>query len=144
MKSIFDEKNIQMNASFNNKTEAIKAAGEILVNNDYVTEDYILDMLQREEIMSTYMGNHVSIPHGVNESQSKIKRSGISFVQVPEGVSFGEDKLAYIIIGIAGKENEHLEILSNIALVCSELDNIEILKNAETKEEIIELLKGAL
>ncbi|MFM1651575.1 PTS sugar transporter subunit IIA [Brevibacillus sp. B_LB10_24] len=144
MKSVFDENNIRLNAAFANKEEAIEAAGRILVDNGYVAEEYISDMLKREEIVTTYMGNHVSIPHGVSDSESRIMHSGISFIQVPEGVRFDEENIAYLIIGIAGKQNEHLEILSNIAIVCSELSNIEKLKNAATKQEIMGLFTGVL
>lgn len=144
MKTIFDEKNIQLNASFTNKEEAIDAAGRILVDNGYVSEAYVSDMLEREKILTTYMGNNVSIPHGVSGSESKIMHSGISFIQVPEGIHFSEDNIAYIIIGIAGKGNEHLEILSNIAIVCSEMENIEKLKTAKSKKEITDFFVGVL
>ncbi|WP_080872731.1 PTS sugar transporter subunit IIA [Oceanobacillus timonensis] len=142
MKKIFNEKNIILNASFTDKKEAIKAAGQILVDHGYVNTAYIDDMLKREEVTSTYIGNHVSIPHGVEDSQNKIIQSGISFIQVPKGVSFGEGKKAYVIIGIAGKGDEHLDILSNIALVCAEGENIEKMRRASSKEDIMNLLEA--
>ena len=61
-KSIFNEDNIRLNASFATKEEAIRAAGQILVDNGYVKEEYIDDMLKREEVVSTYIGNHIAIP----------------------------------------------------------------------------------
>jgi PTS system mannitol-specific IIA component len=65
-------------------------------------------------------------------------------VQVPSGVDFGSGNIAYLIIGIAGIGDEHLEILSNIAIVCSEEENVKNLVQATTKEEIIEILEGGL
>ena len=141
MDSVFNENNIILNGSFLNKNEAIVAVGKILVKQGYVTEKYIDAMLAREKIVSVYIGNNVAIPHGINGSQSEIVNSGISLIQVPAGVSFGENETAYIVIGIAGKGDEHMEYLQKIALVCSEIENVMKIKNATTKQEILEIFE---
>jgi PTS system mannitol-specific IIA component len=58
-------------------------------------------------------------------------------ITIPEGVEYGDGEVARLIIGIAGKGDEHLEILSNIALVVSEEENVERIVGAETKEELM-------
>lgn len=144
MKQIFPLENVRLNAKLNNKEEAIRAAGQVLVENKYVDEAYIECMLQREEVVSTYIGNQVAIPHGVDGSQQYIKHSGISFVQVPEGVSFGPGNEAKLLIGIAGKNDEHLEILSKIAGLLGEEENIEKLVHAKSEKEIVEMFEGVI
>ena len=52
-----------------NKDDAIREAGEILVNAGAVTPAYIDSMFEREQSVSTYMGNYLAIPHGTNESK---------------------------------------------------------------------------
>lgn len=138
--SILKEANIQLNQTFTNKTDAIKATGQILVDQGYVKVEYIDQMLKREELSSTYMGNFISIPHGTEEGKEAVLESGLSVIQVPEGVDFGGGNIVKILIGIAGKGNEHLDILSQIAIVCSEVENVEKLVQAQSKEEIIQLL----
>lgn len=138
-KEIFAEENIVLNASFATKEEAIIAAGTILYDNGYVEKEYIDDMLEREKVVSTYIGNCLAIPHGIRNSDQKIHHSGISFIQVPDGVAF-KDGVANLIIGIAGKDDEHLEMLGKLACICSEMDNINRLKNAKTPAEILEIL----
>ncbi|SFL53231.1 PTS sugar transporter subunit IIA [Pelosinus propionicus] len=138
---IFSADKIVMDAKISNKHEAITLAGQLLVQGEHVTDDYIAKMFEREELMTTYIGNGVAIPHGTNESKEFIKSSGISIVQVPNGVDFGNGNIAYLIIGIAGIGDEHLEILSNIAIVCSEEENVKTLINASTKEAIIEIFE---
>ncbi|QGQ48082.1 PTS sugar transporter subunit IIA [Metabacillus sediminilitoris] len=138
--SILKEANIQLNQSFATKTDAIKATGQVLVEQGYVKEQYIEQMLKREELSSTYMGNFIAIPHGTEESKEDVLQSGLSVIQVPEGVDFGNGNIVKILIGIAGKGNEHLEILSKIAIVCSEEENVEKLVQAKSKEDIISLL----
>lgn len=74
-KSIFNEDNIRLNASFATKEEAIRAAGQILADNGYVKEEYIDDMLKREEVVSTYIGNHI----GDSARHRKIRRKDYGF-----------------------------------------------------------------
>ncbi|WP_449619527.1 PTS sugar transporter subunit IIA [Robertmurraya sp. Marseille-Q9965] len=135
--SIFAKENILLNTAVETKEEAIRLTGSILVENGYVEADYIEKMLEREQLTSTYMGNFVAIPHGTEDSKSLVKQSGISFVQVPAGVDFGGGNIVKLLIGIAGKDNEHLDILSKIAIVCSEEENIEKLVGAESADEIL-------
>ena len=96
------------------KFEAIKMAGNLLVDNGYVEEKYIEAMIQREKDLSTYIGQGIAIPHGVNAAKDKVKKSGIVVLQFPQGIDFGEG-IAYLVIGIAGRGNEHLAIISGLA-----------------------------
>jgi PTS system mannitol-specific IIA component len=136
-KPILSEDTIILNARVSDKESAIKLAGQLLVDNGFVEEAYVDKMLERELLSSTYIGNHVAIPHGTEDAKRAVKASGISIVQIPEGVDFGENQVAKLVIGIAGKDNEHLEILSKIALVCSEPENVEKMALAQTKEELL-------
>lgn len=140
--SILTKENIRLNTAVGSKEEAIRMTGSILVEKGYVEADYIEKMLEREELTTTYMGNFVAIPHGTEDSKDFVKESGISFIQVPDGVDFGAGNIVKLLIGIAGKNNEHLDILSNIAIVCSEEENIEKLVNAKTAEEILAIFEG--
>lgn len=138
--TILNEANILLNQQFDNKTDAIIATGQILVEKGYVEPSYVEAMLQREELSSTYMGNFVAIPHGTEDAKTSVLNSGLSVIQVPGGVDFGGGNIVKFLIGIAGKGDEHLEILSKIAIVLSEEENVEKLVQAQSKEEIIELL----
>ncbi|MCL6570380.1 MAG: PTS sugar transporter subunit IIA [Bacillus sp. (in: Bacteria)] len=140
--SILTKENILLNTTIGTKEEAIRLTGSILVDKGYVDASYIDKMLEREQLTSTYMGNFVAIPHGTEDSKPFVKESGISFVQVPQGVDFGGGNIVKLLIGIAGKDNEHLDILSTIAIVCSEEENIEKLVAATTAEEILAIFEG--
>lgn len=138
-KEILSKENIELNVSFDNKEEAIRATGQILVDKGYVEPAYIEKMLEREELTSTYMGNFVAIPHGTEDAKKSVISSGLSVIQVPNGVDFGNGNIVKVLIGIAGKDGEHLDILSQIAIVCSEEENIEKLVGAKTADEILSL-----
>ncbi|MCY7785654.1 PTS sugar transporter subunit IIA [Bacillus inaquosorum] len=134
---VLAKENIKLNQTVSTKEEAIKLAGQTLIDNGYVTEDYIGKMFEREETSSTFMGNFIAIPHGTEEAKREVLHSGISIIQIPDGVEYGEGNTAKVVFGIAGKNNEHLDILSNIAIICSEEENIERLISAKSEEDLI-------
>lgn len=131
-----EEKNIFLNLDSVSKEEAITRAGEELVKLGCVDEKYIDYMLEREKLATTYMGLGIAIPHGVNEAKSTIKESGLVFLQYPNGVDFDGEK-AYLVIGIAGKGDEHLEVLSSVAIKISE-ELTEKLKNTTSKQDFLD------
>ena len=137
MSEILTPKTVELGARLSSRDEAIRRAGALLVENGNVDERYVESMFEREESVSTYMGNAVAIPHGTNDSKQWVTRSGLSIITVPEGVEYGDGDVAKLVIGIAGKGDEHLEILSKISLVVSEEENVEKIVNAETKEELL-------
>lgn len=138
---VLAKENIVLQAAMNNKEEAIRFTGDVLVKRGYVEPSYIEKMLEREELTSTYMGNFVAIPHGTEDAKESVKESGISIVQVPGGVDFGNGNIVKLLIGIAGKNNEHLDILSQIAIVCSEEENVEKIIHAASPEEVLALFE---
>lgn len=139
-KLILNEGNILLNAETEGKFEAIERAGKLLADNGYVEPEYIEGMRKRETEVTTYVGNGIAIPHGTSQYVKHIKKSGIVVLQYPEGVDFGEGNIAYLLIGIAGKNDEHLEILSAIALVCQDENNVSKLRHTVSKEEIVSIL----
>ncbi|MDY2726099.1 PTS sugar transporter subunit IIA [Anaerostipes faecalis] len=138
--NIFDKDSIVLGAKFSDKKEVIEETGKLLLNRGHIQPEYIDAMLEREEKFSVYIGNGVAIPHGVGGSEKYIKSSGIALIQVPDGVSFGKNKTAYVIIGIAGVDGEHLDILAKLAITCSDIEKVEKIRMAVSKEEILKLI----
>jgi mannitol PTS system EIICBA or EIICB component len=138
--SVLSEKNILLGLKSETKEEAIERAGKLLVSRGYVKEEYIGAMQERERVVSTYIGMGVAIPHGIGEAKRQIEASGIVVLQYPEGVNFGEE-LAYLVIGIAGVGDEHLEILSNIAISLEDLELVDRLSKTENKKDILDVFQ---
>lgn len=138
--TVLNEKNIRLNVENETKTEAIERVGNLLVQNGYVEKDYIEGMKKREADITTYIGNGVAIPHGMNQYIKYIKNSGIVIAQYPKGVDFGEGNTAYLVIGIAGKNDDHMAILSKIAIACQDEKSVKKLVDSKDKEEIIKLI----
>ena len=113
------------------KEEAITAAGQLLTDLGYVDKEYIPLMLEREKIVTTYIGMGLAIPHGTTHDEGIIHKTGIVLIQYPEGIDFGDEK-AQLVIGIAGKGGEHMEILSKI---CTALEDETILEKMKTTDD---------
>ena len=135
--SILKSDNIILGLKSESKEEAIERAGKMLVKEGYVNNNYIAAMQEREKIVSTYIGMGIAIPHGVGEAKKEVEKSGIVVLQYPDGVVFGDD-LAYLVIGIAGVGDDHLEILSNIATSLEDETLVDKLKNTNNKFEILQ------
>ena len=136
--SILNKNNIVLGLESVSKEEAIKRVGEILAKEGYVKEEYIQAMLEREEIVSTYIGMGVAIPHGVGEAKKEAKKSGIAVLQYPNGIKFG-DEVAYLVVGIAGVGDEHLTILSNIAMSLEDEGLVEKLRKTYDVNDILKV-----
>ena len=119
------------------KEEAIQAAGELLVKLGYVDESYVDAMQEREKLVSTYMGMGVAIPHGTTQAKGTVKKTGIVFIQYPEGVDFGAEK-AQLVFGIAGIGDEHLDLLGKL---CTLLEDPALLETLKTTDDVNWILK---
>lgn len=142
---VLTKENIKLNIEVKDKKEAITCAGSILVENGYVEPKYIESMMKREITLSTYLGNFVAIPHGEEGSGKYINKPGISLVTLKNEVNFSDDndyKPVRILFGISSKTDEHLEILSKIAIYISEEKNISKLLDLNTSEEALRELES--
>mgnify|MGYP001221510263 CR=1 FL=1 len=142
--SILSTDKVKLNASAKDRFEAIRIAGQLLVDAGHADAAYIDKMIERENTLSTYMGGGLAIPHGTKDSKALIRSTGLSIVQFPQGVSFGDDETAFLLVGIAAAGDDHLEILTNVAMVCSDEDNLERILNAKTAEEMIGIFEQGM
>lgn len=123
------------------KDGAIREVGQMLVDVGAVDPDYIEAMFEREKSVSTYMGNYLAIPHGTNESKQSIRRSALSVVRYDEPLDW-DGKEVRFVIGIAGCEGGHLEILSKVAIVFSDNNAVDRLVTADDGESVYDALSA--
>ncbi|MBA7930947.1 PTS mannitol transporter subunit IICBA [Klebsiella sp. RHBSTW-00215] len=124
------------------KEEAIVFAGEQLVKGGYVEPEYVQAMLDREKLTSTYLGESIAVPHGTIEAKDRVLKTGIVFCQYPEGVRFGEeeDEVARLVIGIAARNNEHIQVITSLTNALDDESVIERLTKTTSVEEVLALL----
>jgi multiphosphoryl transfer protein len=129
--------NIRIGARAGSKNEAIRAAGQVLVESGFIEPGYIESMIGREGQANTYLGNGISIPHGMAKDRELIRATGISVVQLPEGVEWGPGKVAHLIVGIAAKSDEHLGVLAALTDVLDDPAKAELLAKTNDPNDII-------
>ena len=137
---ILEQQNVVAAGAATTRDDAIREAGALLVAAGAVTQEYVDSMFERENSVSTYMGNFLAIPHGTNDAKESIKRSALSLVRYAEPIDWDGQPVKFAV-GIAGLNNEHLEILSKIAVVFSDEDEVQKLLDAGTADEIFALLE---
>lgn len=133
--------NIKVGAKAADKWEAITEAGSLLVKGGFVGMEYVDAMIEREKITTTYLGMGIAIPHGTESAKKEVRRTGISIIQYPEGVDFGDEK-AYLVIGIAGVGDEHLELLARVSEALDDEEVFERLKSTTNPEDIYKVLNS--
>ncbi|HFY3972648.1 PTS mannitol transporter subunit IICBA [Salmonella enterica] len=136
--------NIFLGRKAANKEEAIRFAGEQLVKGGYVEPEYVEAMLDREKLTPTYLGESIAVPHGTVEAKDRVLKTGVVFCQYPEGVRFGEeeDDIARLVIGIAARNNEHIQVITSLTNALDDESVIERLAHTTSVDEVLELLAG--
>lgn len=129
---------IRLGATPRDKNEAIRQVAALLAENGKVAPEYVEGMFVREAQENTYLGNGVAIPHGTPQSRHLIKETAIAVLQVPGGIDWedGEGEPAYLIVGIAASDNEHLAVLKRLSTVVGDEAVAERLAKTTDAEDI--------
>lgn len=136
------ESNIHLNANAADKQQAIEMAASALVQADNVENGYLQGMLARELQTSTFLGNGIAIPHGTLDTRSMVKKTGVQVFQFPQGIEWGEGNIAYVVIGIAARSDEHLSLLRQLTQVLSDEDTAAKLAKITDVAEFRAILMG--
>ncbi|HCE4656093.1 TPA: PTS mannitol transporter subunit IICBA [Vibrio parahaemolyticus] len=136
--------NIHLGLKAANKEEAIRFAGNKLVELGYAEPEYVDAMFEREALVPTYLGESIAVPHGTVEAKDRVKKTGIVICQYPSGIQFTEDDddVAKLVIGIAAKNDEHIQVITTITNALDEPEAIEKLTSTNDVEEILNILGG--
>jgi PTS system mannitol-specific IIC component len=121
---------------------AIEEAGQLLVAEGAVPDAYVLAMHDRERSVSTYMGNGLAIPHGTDEAKRLVLRTAISYVRYPASVTWDGQRRAEFVVAVAGTGDDHLRVLSRLAKIFVDPEQVEQLRLAQTPEQVHALLDG--
>jgi multiphosphoryl transfer protein len=127
-----DSSTVRLGARATDKTDAIRQVGRILVDAGYIEPGYVDSLLAREKVANTFLGNGIAIPHGVPKDRDLIKQTGVAVLQVPDGVEWNPGDRVHLVVGIAAKSDEHLQILTNLTDVLG--DPAEAARLARTSD----------
>lgn len=135
-----DRRTIRIGAQSTEKADAIRQAGSLLVDAGRIMPGYIDSMMEREQVANTYLGKGVAIPHGLPKDREMILSTGIAVVQFPEGVTWNPGETVYLVVAIAARSDEHLDVLANLTRVLDEEATIRALATTTDPDEILAAL----
>jgi phosphocarrier protein FPr len=132
------EENIFLNCRASSKKAAIKIAADSLIQSGFAKAGFFEAMMTREKSVSTYLGAGVALPHCAKENIDLVSKTGFQIFQFPQGVSWGEGKVVFVVVAVAAKQNEHLQVLADIADLLGDELKTTLLAQATNKKEFIE------
>ncbi|WP_411374747.1 PTS mannitol transporter subunit IICBA [Arthrobacter sp. MPF02] len=135
---VLARESVVLDGSATTRDAAIDEAGRLLLARGAVDEGYIAAMHEREASVSTYMGSYLAIPHGTNAAKDHIRKSAVSVIRYPQGIDWNGKQVKFVV-GVAGVNNEHLHILSSIAKVFTDKQQVARLEAATSVDEVLEL-----
>jgi mannitol/fructose-specific phosphotransferase system IIA component len=130
---------VRLGLSAGDKEDALRQCGAVLVEIGAAGPAYADAILERERSVSTYMGEGFAIPHGTDASREYINRAALAFLQFPDGVDWN-GKECFVCIAIASKSDEHIGILQSLAMVLTDKESAQRLRETTSVDEVLELL----
>lgn len=136
------EAQVRLGCHADDKTAAIRQAGQVLVEGGFIDPPYIDSMMQREVVAATYLGNGIAIPHGLPAARGHVRATGVAVAQFPDGVEWGGGERAYVVVGIAATSDEHLLVLANLTGVLGDGEAARRLASTTDPAVIVAALNG--
>lgn len=137
--ALLDPRAVDLSATASGRDEAIRLAGDLLVQVGAVEPGYVDTMLERERSVPTYLGEGVAIPHGTLAGKDLVHRDALSFLRFPDGVDWGGQKVE-VAIGIAAAGEGHVDLLARIAQLLLDPGQAAALRAVTSYEELSRLL----
>jgi mannitol PTS system EIIA component len=132
---------IRLDVTASSQEEAVRLCGLVLQELGAVGPEYLDAMVEREKIVSSYMGEGVALPHGTDDSRKHVNFTQLVFVRFANGVDWEGEKVK-LCIGIAAKGDEHGELLGNLADKLLDENSYSTLMNSASEQEILDLLNA--
>jgi mannitol/fructose-specific phosphotransferase system IIA component len=135
------KENILLNQPKAEREDIIRRCGKMLVDSGYAQEHYIEGMVKRDNSFSTCIGNHIALPHGEEAYKVDIISTGIVVLTYPDGIDW-QGTTVYLVIGIAAKGDEHLDIMGNVVDALDTGDDVKKLVKEGNVDAVYKMLCG--
>ncbi|GGE53315.1 PTS sugar transporter subunit IIA [Pullulanibacillus camelliae] len=142
----FLEKNlVELDAAVTSPDEAIQTAGNLLVEEGLVEEQYVEAMVQSYHKNGPYfvLAPQIALPHA--RPEDGVKEASVSFLRLMHPVRFGSavnDPVHLVFALGASSSDEHLEILQKLMALLNNPENVKKLMEMTAYSEMESLLGG--
>ncbi|QVJ95516.1 PTS sugar transporter subunit IIA [Mycoplasma mycoides] len=132
---MLETKNIYLNKTFNSKQECLDLLKELL-KQENVSLEYIDSINKRQESCSFNIGSKIAIPHGTYEGMLSLKNSLIIVIHLQKPLIW-DDSEVQLVIGLALKQEDQIDMLQNIAINAMNDDLFNDLLKNPTIDKVI-------
>ncbi len=141
---VLKKENIIAGLSAQSKNEALEKLVQILYEGGYLEDKdaFLADVLHREEISTTGIGNGIAIPHG---KSSAVKETTVAIGRLTSSLEWEsvDDKPVELIVLLAvndaDKTGIHVKLLSEMARKLASEQNCKKLLDAKDAQGIIDV-----
>lgn len=145
LSDVLKKKYIKLNVECSDWVEAVRAAGEVLITNEVITNEYVEEAIKGVKELGPYIviTKGVALPHATNKVG--VNKTGISLITLKNPVEFGNkdnDPVYYIFMLATTDMESHLSALSNLSELLGKQEFFEIMKNAQDSQSVIDYIKA--
>lgn len=142
LQNILTEDMVQVRQEVRDWQTAIKLAAFPLIEHSYITENYVNAMIRSVDELGPYIviAPDIAIAHA--RPDHNVKKVGLSLLKLNKSVNFAkESHFVSLVFVLAAVDNEqHLEILTELASFLMERKNVERLKYSSLKGDIMNII----
>lgn len=141
---VLKKENIVTKLDAKTKEEALSALVDVLCASGNIKnrDEFLKDVLDREAVSTTGIGNGIAIPHGKSTNVSETTVAVGRLLSPVEWKSVDDAPVEFVVL-LAVNDNDktgvHVKILSEIARKLASEENCKKLLNAKDADEIISI-----
>lgn len=144
LNDILKQEYIKLNVECKNWEEAIRSAGQVLLENDVITNEYIEEAIKEVKELGTYIviTKGVAMPHAT--SHIGVKKTGIALIKLKEPVEFGNsdnNPVHYVFMLATTDMESHIEALSKVSDLLAKPEFFDVMKNTSDSASFIDYIK---
>ena len=143
LKTLLTPDRVVTGVQASNWEEAVRASGQVLLDTGAIEQSYIEGMINTTRELGAYIviAPGLAIPH--SRPEDGVLEPCMAVVKLATPVEFGNadnDPVKTLIAFGVVDSSQHVEALQQVAEILSDPTNFEALQNAESREEILNIL----
>ncbi|NBJ70365.1 MULTISPECIES: PTS sugar transporter subunit IIA [Clostridia] len=138
---------IRLNVSAKNWEDAARKAGDLLLKNKSINEEYIESMVQSVHEFGPYIVIAPGIALFHARPASNVHEICLSMLTLETPIEFGagdKDPVDLIFALGAIDHDSHLQLMAGLMKVLQDTNLLEAIRKAKSVERVIELINGKL
>jgi PTS system mannitol-specific IIA component len=130
---------IRLAATATGVDDAIRQAGAALLEAGAIEPDYIEAMIERENSVSTYVGEGVAIPHGTRAGKHSVVEDAIVVLRFDDPIDWNGNDVR-VVIGLAATGMGYIALLSQLATILLDPARAAALRDATSPDDVYAVL----